>query len=90
MEFQNSIPLRSWAAAEEVTSPSAIEASNTPRILAYALVALRQRERSQSRQPNWRAGALVLRFPLKSGGGYDASFRILRTHPRADGRRRMA
>jgi hypothetical protein len=54
------------------------------------LVALRQRERSQSRQPNWRAGALVPRFPLKSGGGYDATFRILRTHPRADGRRRMA
>ena len=25
-------------------------------------------------QPNWRAGALVPRFPLKSGGGYDASF----------------
>src|SRR6516164_6655728 len=34
VRFQNRIPLRSWAAAEEATSPNAIEASNTPRILA--------------------------------------------------------
>src|SRR5262249_827245 len=34
VRFQNRIPLRSWAATEEATSPNAIEASNTPRILA--------------------------------------------------------
>src|SRR5438034_5352665 len=32
VRFQNRIPLRSWAAAEEATSPNAIETSNTPRI----------------------------------------------------------
>src|SRR5215472_9836470 len=33
VRFQNRIPLRSWAAAEEATSPNAIEASNTLRII---------------------------------------------------------
>src|SRR6266566_9563314 len=34
VKFQNRMPLRSWASTEEPTSPNAIEASNTARILA--------------------------------------------------------